>query len=186
MLSRAGNRSRDAAPQGLYGCRGQEQWLALSVATDQQWHALKDALGDPLWADDPALDTMAGRERAHDTIDAHLQQWAQEQDLSKAVEALIVRGIPAAQVRDPRLNSTHPQMVARSHFEELDHPVVGPHCVPTLPFKFASVDRWYRAAAPVLGQHNRDILARLLALDDAAIDDLTASHVIGTRPLGID
>src|SRR5262249_17228980 len=50
VLSREGNRSRDAAPQGLYPCRDQEQWLALSVVDDEQWRALKDLLGNPPWA----------------------------------------------------------------------------------------------------------------------------------------
>ena len=76
ILSRLGNRSRDAAPQGLYPCRGDEQWLAVSVPSDEQWSALKAVLGRPGWADDPALDTHEGRWRAHDLIDKHLEQWA--------------------------------------------------------------------------------------------------------------
>ena len=55
------------------------------------------------------------------------------------MEALVSRGIPAAPLCDPRTISTHPQMVARAHFETLDHPVLGPHTVPTFPFKFASI-----------------------------------------------
>ena len=64
VLARAGNRSRDAAPQGLYACRGEESWLALSVADDEQWRALKGVLENPDWADDPALDSAAGRHQA--------------------------------------------------------------------------------------------------------------------------
>jgi crotonobetainyl-CoA:carnitine CoA-transferase CaiB-like acyl-CoA transferase len=36
-LGRLGNRSPGAAPQGLFACRGDNAWLALSVATDEQW-----------------------------------------------------------------------------------------------------------------------------------------------------
>jgi crotonobetainyl-CoA:carnitine CoA-transferase CaiB-like acyl-CoA transferase len=78
ILSRLGNRSRDAAPQGLYPCRGHEQWLALSIASDGQWSALKTVLGQPGWADDPSLGTHEGRWRAHDLIDKHLEQWARQ------------------------------------------------------------------------------------------------------------
>jgi crotonobetainyl-CoA:carnitine CoA-transferase CaiB-like acyl-CoA transferase len=77
-------------------------------------------------------------------------------------------------------------MVARHHFEELEHPVVGPHTVPTLPYTFASVDRWYRSAAPLLGEHNVEILTELLSLDPATVEELTAGKIIGTRPLGLD
>ncbi len=57
VLSREGNRSPSAAPQGLYACHqpvadetAAEQWLALSVATDEQWEALIKVLGSPDWA----------------------------------------------------------------------------------------------------------------------------------------
>ena len=88
ILSRLGNRSRDAAPQGLYPCRGHEQWLALSIASDEQWVALKTVLGQPGWADDPSLDTHEGRWRAHDLIDKHLEQWASGQDSVDAAAVL--------------------------------------------------------------------------------------------------
>ena len=47
LLARDGNRSPNAAPQGLYACAGTEQWLAISVATDEQWRRLIDAIGQP-------------------------------------------------------------------------------------------------------------------------------------------
>ena len=61
LLERAGNHSPGVAPQGVYACAGTEQWLAVSVATDDQWRALVDALGNPAWAADPALSTYPGR-----------------------------------------------------------------------------------------------------------------------------
>ncbi len=39
-VARDGNRSPAFAPQGLYACAGEEQWLAVSAATDEQWRAL--------------------------------------------------------------------------------------------------------------------------------------------------
>lgn len=185
VLGRAGNRSRDAAPQGLYACRGEEKWLALSIANDEQWRALKDVLKNPDWADDPALDGPSGRQQAHDRIDKFLEAWAGDQDLEEAVEILTDAGVPAAPLRDARIISTHPQMVARHHFEELDHAVIGPHTVPTLPYTFAGISRWNRSSAPLLGEHNVEILTGLLSLDAAKIEELTADKVIGTTPLGL-
>ncbi|KLO32734.1 cag pathogenicity island protein [Mycobacterium nebraskense] len=186
ILSRLGNRSRDAAPQGLYPCRGHEQWLAVSVASDEQWAALKIVLGRPGWADDPALDTHEGRWRAHDLIDKHLEQWVSGQDCTEVAATLSASGVPASPLYDARLSPQHPQMIARGYFEHLDHSIVGQHQVPTVPFRFRSVDRWCRSPAPTVGEHNETILKGLLGLEEAAIAELTAESVIGTRLQGLD
>ena len=44
-LQRRGNRAPGFSPQGLYPCAGEEQWLAVSVATDEQWAALVAVTG---------------------------------------------------------------------------------------------------------------------------------------------
>lgn len=186
LISRMGNRSRDAAPQGLYPGAGTERWLAISVATDEQWRQLKSALGEPDWANDPALDTHDGRVRAHDVIDKHLEQWAGQHDSAAAAELLVQYGVPAADLADARVGSTHPQLSARGFFESLEHPVVGRHHVPAIPFKYRSVDKWYRSTAPTLGQHNESILADLLGLDAASIAALAEKGVVGTKPGGLD
>ena len=185
ILSRLGNRSRDAAPQGLYSCRGDEQWLALSVTSDGQWSALKSVLGQPAWADHPLLDTHEGRWSAHDLIDKNLERWSCGKDCIEAAAVLSASGVPASPLYDARLSPGHPQMIARGYFERLDHRIVGEHQVPTIPFRFRSVDRWCRSPAPTVGEDNEAILKDLLGLDDSAIEKLIAENVIGTRLKGI-
>jgi crotonobetainyl-CoA:carnitine CoA-transferase CaiB-like acyl-CoA transferase len=185
VLQREGNRAPWAAPQGLYACRGREQWLALSVATDAQWQGLRTALGDPPWARDPALASHAGRRAAHDRLDAELARWASAREPAEAARHLLAHGVPAAPMVDPRTTHTHPQFAARGFYEICEHPVAGVHPLATLPLRFASVPRWLRTPAPTLGQHNREILGGLLGLRDEEIDALEAAGVIGTRPKGL-
>jgi crotonobetainyl-CoA:carnitine CoA-transferase CaiB-like acyl-CoA transferase len=183
-IGRSGNRSPDAAPQGLYQCRGWEQWLALSVDSDEQWEAVKGVLGSPPWAEAPELKTMAGRRLAHDQIDTELGAWAAERNLQATVESLVSVGVPAGSVTDPRFADFHEQMYLMGYFEEIDHPVLGRHRNPTLPFRYQSVERWVRTPAPELGQHNEEILGGLLGLGDTEIAELQKLNVIGTEPLG--
>ncbi|MDJ0853216.1 MAG: CoA transferase [Myxococcota bacterium] len=190
LLHRDGNRSPLAAPQGLYPCAGgqpgAEQWLALSVATDAQWSALAEALGSPAWARDPALATRAGRRADHDRIDEHLRAWTRAHDRAELAAALRARGIPASEVADPsRLLETNPQLRARGYFETPAHPVVGAMPLPSLPFRYAGVDRWLRTPAPTLGQHNERVLGGLLGLSRESLRELEAEGVIGTRPAGL-
>jgi len=190
LLRRDGNRSAVAAPQGLYPCAdgqpGAEQWLALSIASDAQWRELRSALGDPKWAHDPAFETMAGRREAHDRIDERLGEWTRGLARADVVEELRARGIPASEVANPcRLLQTNPQFQARNYFETTEHPVVGAMPLPSLPFRFESIDRWLRTPAPTLGQHNEAVLCGILGLTLDELRDLEAEGVIGTRPEGV-
>ena len=179
-LTRMGNRSPEAAPQGLYACQGTEQWMALSIAEDDQWFALRKVLGEPAWAADAALDTRTGRHAAHDLLDDRLGEWAAEQVLEEAVDRLVEAGVPAVVAWSPRQASSHPQLVARNLYEDVPHPAVGTHPVPVLPFRWTGIDRWARTHSPMLGEHNRDVLTRIVGLSDAEVDELEAAGVIGT------
>ncbi|UCE86909.1 MAG: CoA transferase, partial [Deltaproteobacteria bacterium] len=189
-MMREGNRSPLAAPQGLYPCAdgqpGMEKWLALSVASEAQWRALRSALGEPEWAMDPELETRAGRRRAHDAIDAQLRDWTRKRERAEIVAELRDLGVPASEVADPcRLLQAHPQLRARGYFETPEHPVVGAMPLPSLPFRYESIERWLRTPAPTIGQHNERVLCGILGLSPDALRDLEAEGVIGTRPEGL-
>jgi crotonobetainyl-CoA:carnitine CoA-transferase CaiB-like acyl-CoA transferase len=184
-VARDGNRGPAAAPQGLYACAGRERWLALAVENDDQWRALCEVVDRPDLAADPDLASHAGRRRNHDRIDDAVAAWAARLAPGDAAAALNAAGVPAAAATDPRVASRQPQLAARGFFEEVEHPVVGTHPVPGLPWRATGVDRWIRTPAPTLGQHNRDILARLAGCDEPALDALEAEGVIGTRPRGL-
>jgi crotonobetainyl-CoA:carnitine CoA-transferase CaiB-like acyl-CoA transferase len=98
---------------------------------------------------------------------------------------LVAHGVPAAVGRDPRSMYDHPQLRARGFYEEIDHPIVGSMPTPTLPFRFASVDRWLRTPAPTLGQHNHEILVDDLGIDEATYQKLEDAQIIGDRPKGV-
>ncbi len=187
LLERQGNRSPEAAPQGLYPAAGStpgdEAWVAISVATDAQWRALCELIGRDDWAGDDALASLEARRAAHDDIDVVLREWVAGRDLEAALEALAETGVPAGRVVDSRRASRQPQIAARRFFEEIEHPVVGTHATPTVPFRLDGVDRWLRRPAPTVGQHAREVLSERLGLDAAELDALEADAVIGTRPV---
>jgi crotonobetainyl-CoA:carnitine CoA-transferase CaiB-like acyl-CoA transferase len=185
LIGRDGNRGPDAAPQGLYPCAGTEQWLALSVATDQQWQALSKVIGQPELSADPDLADLAGRRRHHDRLDAVIEQWAAPLDLAAAVDALVAEGIPAAPATDPRRTSDHAQLVARGFYEAVEHPVVGTHPTAGLPWRATDVDHWIVRPAPTVGQANHQVLTEWIGCSDDELAELAAQGVIGDRPLGV-
>jgi crotonobetainyl-CoA:carnitine CoA-transferase CaiB-like acyl-CoA transferase len=191
ILERMGNFSPDAAPQGLYACanhdKKHEQWLALSIASDAQWRALKQQLGNPAWVSDPAFDTLSGRKRLHDTIDRELQSYLTDKPLEQILTQWERAGIPVVPVISSVKTWNHPQFVARHFFEPITHPVVGQHLHVSAPFSFATRPEqgWLQHPAPTVGQHNHEILSELLGLTDSQIVDLEQQEIIGTQIKGL-
>jgi crotonobetainyl-CoA:carnitine CoA-transferase CaiB-like acyl-CoA transferase len=181
---RLGNRSRERAPQGVYRCEGDEQWVALSVE-DDRWPALVELLGSPAWATAPALSTAEGRFAAHDEIDAHLAEWFAGRSRDDVWRELVGRGIAAAPVVDHRSVSTFELFTERGFFEVAEHPVAGAIALPGMPYRWSGIDRWIRTPSPTLGQHNHEVLSGVLGLDADEIRRLEDDQVVGTRPLGL-
>ena len=185
-LSRMGNRSPYAAPQGLYAGAGEaEDWLAISVADDSQWQALVEVLGRPEWALDEALAGVDGRRQAHDLLDDKLADWASDRDCAEAAQQLREAGVPAARCYNPRLLFEHPQYLARGFYEPCEHPFVGEPLLPTMPYHFDGLDTWLKRATPTLGQHNQEILGGLLGLSEQELEQLAEQGVTATRPAGM-
>lgn len=166
LLTRQGNASPVADPQGVFACRD-DQWLAVSAVTDEHRAALESLLGTA--ADEAALTAWCGHRQVDD-----------------AAAELLALGVPSAVVVHPAAIDRNPQHTARGFFEPVDHPVTGHHRLPSLPFRFAGhVPSWLRTPPPTLGQHNDEVLRELLGLTDDDLAALRDAAVIGERPAGL-
>jgi crotonobetainyl-CoA:carnitine CoA-transferase CaiB-like acyl-CoA transferase len=185
LLGRGGNRGPTSAPQNLYKVAGPDEhgrddgWVAIAVATDEQWVSLCRVLGQSEWAADPALASRAGRKREHDRIDAVLDEWCRARSADEIVELLWGAGVPVGKVMQPHCQPELPQLEARHFFEEVHHPVIGPSRYSTLPMRFSrGPERVHERHAPLLGEHNAELLGEL-GLTQTVIDTLEADGVIG-------
>jgi crotonobetainyl-CoA:carnitine CoA-transferase CaiB-like acyl-CoA transferase len=188
LLQRDGNRGPLAAPQNLYLSADTDEfgrldaWVAVAVATDEQWAALAGALGHPAWAADPELSTAAGRRARHDLLDEHLAAWCAERTRDAIVESLWEAGVPVAKVLQPHRQAELPPLRARGFFEVTEHPVGPPARQSTLPMRLSDGPaRFHRSPAPLLGEHNHEVLSEL-GVDAAEIADLEAAGIIGSAP----
>jgi crotonobetainyl-CoA:carnitine CoA-transferase CaiB-like acyl-CoA transferase len=166
----------------LYRCRGSNEYLAVSVTTDHEWEQLLEVVGPFELSEAAQLATYEGRRARHDELDEWIGAWAADREAEEATDLLVAAGIPAGVGRDPRLLLAHPQLQFRRFHETVEHPVVGRLAIPTVPFRFASVKRWIRTAAPLLGAHNHEILAEGLGVDPQHFQALQAMGVIGHSP----
>jgi crotonobetainyl-CoA:carnitine CoA-transferase CaiB-like acyl-CoA transferase len=187
-LTREGNRGPVAAPQNLYRTAdadeygGQDSWVAIAVATDEQWTALCAELGRPAWATDPALTGAGGRRAHHDLIDQQLSGWCGQRGGGEIVERLWAAGVPVAKVMQPHRQAELSQLQARGFFQIVDHPIAGQARYSTVPMRFSDgTERLHRRPAPLLGEHNIEVLTEL-GLTTAEIQTLADAGVIGDRP----
>ncbi|MEB4207876.1 CoA transferase [Mycobacterium sp. 94-17] len=188
LLEREGNRGPAAAPQNLYLSADVDEfgrldsWVAIAVATDDQWDGLCRALGSPSWASDPTLSAEAGRRTHQDQIDAHLAAWCERRSRDEIVATLWDAGVPVAKVMQPHRQPELEQLAFRDFFEVVDHPVNGPARLSTVPMRIsAGPHKFHTAHAPLLGQHNHELLSGL-GLSDSEIAGLEADGVIGGAP----
>lgn len=174
---RRGNRDPNLVPQGVYPAAGEDCWLAISVVDDDAWRRLRDALGDPAWAHDPALATVEGRLARHDAVDAGLAEWTAQRTAQEAAETLQKARVAAAAVLDAAALLRDPQLRHRGFFVEIDHLELGPRISAGIPARFSELELDY-GPTPLLGQHNREVFTGLLGLPDDEFERLVRDSVI--------
>ncbi|MGE4609473.1 MAG: CoA transferase [Myxococcota bacterium] len=181
LLARDENRGPVSAPQGVYACAGDDNLLALAVATDEQWRALVSLVGecDGWWGSASAQ----LRRARHDEIDAGLSAWFETKQLDEVIESLVGAGVPAAPVINAHFILPNEQLEFRQFYQTLTHPVTGPTRYPGLPMAFSSLSRQlHRSPPPTLGQHNEEILGGELGLNDEELEGLRDRKIIGSKP----
>jgi crotonobetainyl-CoA:carnitine CoA-transferase CaiB-like acyl-CoA transferase len=190
LITRQGNRSRWSIPQGVYRTGDVDdtpggRWIAISVATDDQWRALCGAIDASDWADDERLATAALRRFEHDRIDERLGAWCAAHTSDAIVTALQGLGVPCEPVIAAHDQAALEQTQSRNLFEHLVHPLAGSARFIREPFRMSSGPTTHnRRHAPLLGEHNRDILTRVLGRSDAEVDALERDGILGQVVVG--
>ena len=175
-----GNRHPWRAPHGVYPCAGEDQWVAIDVATDAEFASLCDVLGADALRDDPRFATESSRwEHAH-ALDRALAECTRGRDKRDLFERLQAAGVTAAPVLDEVELLADEQLAAREWFNELDMEGVGRHPYPGMLFKLRETPNRLRTPPVKLGQHNEEIYLDLLGYSREEYDALVAKGLVGT------
>ncbi len=173
-IGRIGNRDRSAAPHGVFPCRGNDEWCAISVWSDQEWQRLVAAMGSPPWALDPALATFGGRKAREDELERWVSEWTVVFTPEDLADRLQEAGVHAAPVNDMADLFTDPQLVHRGQWWPVDHAEMGHHHHKAPPFLLSDTPAELRLPAPCLGEHTEHVLREIVGLSQAEIDALAA------------
>ena len=171
---RSGNRLTWLAPQGCYPCLGDDAWVAITVADDEQWAALADVIGSP--AKDPGFGAVAGRLARHDELDGMIAAWTASRTAAEVASLLQRAGIAAYEVLD-NIGVLHdPQIRDRNWFQLVpsmrfpDGDIFSGH-----PIRLAETPgEWWRSG-PSMGQDTVDVLTTQAGFPPDQVDALLAS-----------
>ncbi len=174
----AGNRSSEAAPYGVYRCRGDDRWCAIGVFSDEEWTGFCRALGNPAWTVDGRFSTLFGRLKNADELDRLVEGWTREHTAEEVMALLQGQGVAAGVVQDASDLAGDPQLRVRDFFIELDHPELGKTIADATPIKLSETPARYSRAAPVLGQDNDYVYGNLLGMSEDELAELKKQGVI--------
>jgi crotonobetainyl-CoA:carnitine CoA-transferase CaiB-like acyl-CoA transferase len=173
------------APHDAYRVAGDDAWLTIAVASDEEFLALVAALGRPQLARDARFSAAAARNEHEGALDGIIAELVQDRDGLELERALQSAGVKACRV----VKSYHlPDDEGLAHigfFRPLTREPTGTHPFKTWPFRFSSFEAAHRRPPPLLGEHNEEVLGELLGLSRAEIASLEQEQVIGQAPLAL-
>jgi len=134
-------------------------WMNVGASNQKMYPQLCEMLGVPELATDPrfrtGLDRMNNLEVLISTLAPHFKKRTTAEWLAE-LEKL---GIPCGPVLSIAEMQRHPQTLARDMVPSVEHPVAGEVKTIGLPVKFSATPGAILTAAPLFGQHTREVLA---------------------------
>lgn len=179
VVPRTGNRLAHAAPTDTYPCApgGPNDYVYVMSTTPRMWESLLRTIEREDLIGDPRYDATAERNARFDEVYAIIQAWTERHTKFEVMERLGAAGVPCGAVFDSHDILHHPHLRERGMVAAVEHPTRGtltmPGCAVQLDDSPVAV-----VPAPLLGQHNRDVLRGWLGLSDARLRELEATGVV--------
>jgi len=134
-------------------------WITLGAANQKNWLMLLDVLAAPEIAEDARFKDNSDRMGHLKELEALLGDIFVQQSTEDWLARLDAAGVPAGPVYSVNEMHEDPQTLARDMVVEVDHDRLGPVKTLGLPVKFSETPGQVASAAPVYGQHTREVLA---------------------------
>ena len=178
VAGRKGNKDEVLAPHNCYRCQGEDNWVSIAVATDEEWQALCRVMGKPELMEDARFSSSKGRLKNQGVLDEIINQWTMDRDYYEVTKVLQEAGVGSA----PSLSSEglfqDPHLQARGVYFQVDHPVMGKDWVVGPPWRFSETPARIQRHSPLLGEHNEEIFGQMLGLSSEEIRELEKEEVI--------
>ena len=171
-FTRRGNSCPYAAPHGVYRCRGDDRWCAISVFTDEEWESFCTVIGNLAWTEDPRFNTLLGRKQNEEVLNKLIEEWTIKYTAEEVMHLMQAAGVPAGVVKSPKDVSEDSQLWYRQYWATLDHPQIGPFAHLSRPFVLSETPGNVHMPAPCLGEHTELVCREFLGMSDGEFLEL--------------
>jgi len=177
-VPRRGNRSPTAVPSNTYRCPpfGPNDYVYIHVANPEMWKAFVNVLGQPELAD-PRLADRAERLARRDEIEAIIERWTGTRTKHEVMALLGPAGVPCGAVLDSAEVMANEHLRGRGMIVDVEHPKRGRMAMPASPIRM-SASSTDVTRAPLLGEHNAEVLGKVCGLGADELAALKADGVI--------
>jgi len=185
-FERMGNRHPEMAPHGCYPCRGNDRWIVMAIATDAEWTSLCHTLDASDWLLDSRFADAPSRRTHHDELDRLISEVTHLWDHYELMHQLQAAGVACGAVLDGRELLFDPHLRARSFYRTQIHDAstgMPPLPYAGAPFKMLETTESSVCPAPLMGEHNRDMLSGLLGMPESTLQTLESDGIIGYGPV---
>ena len=182
---RFGNQDTVMSPHGCYPCRGDDRWITIAVATDEEWQAVCRVLGQNGWAADPRFNDSFSRWKNRDELDALIGTVTSTWDAHELMHALQKDGVAAGAVLDSKDLLFDPHLGQRNFYEVVTHHEstgIPPLPYAGRPWKLSKTPAVNSQPAPLMGEHNNLVLSGLLGKTAEEMAELEEAGIIGYGP----
>ncbi len=128
-----------------------------------------------------AIDNLKKHLSVEEVEERMLEKMVSKMTRDEAVDFFVEADVPIAPVYQVDEVVKDPQLAARGMFVDLDHPNAGKIKVPNFPVKLTETPGEVVSAAPLLGQHNKEILMEILGYAEEDVEKLEKEKVISTQ-----
>jgi formyl-CoA transferase len=178
IRERSGAIIPNVAPSNVYPTSDGRMML-IAANQDTVFKRLAEAMGRPELASDPRYATHIARGSVQGELDALIAGWSQDYDAATLGEMLDRHGVPRGDIYRA------PEMLEDAHFKAREaiisvaHRQFGSLKMQNVAPKLSATPGKVVNCGPELGEHNEEVLGRILGLTSARIDELAARGITG-------
>ncbi len=175
---RDGNQDESMAPHNCYRCKGEDKWVSIAVATDEEWEALCRVMGNPDWTRDARFSDAYLRWENHEELDKLIGGWTINRTHYEVMDILQKAGVAAMPSFSAEELFNDPHFKARGLTAEVEHPKMGKQIVIGAPWRISDSPLPVQRASPLLGEHNEYVFGELLGMSKQEIARLKEEKVL--------